>query len=99
MIVLARTPSSIATRVCGGRTSIAVRRSSMGLRVLGISCALPRARRAAYGTPFRPYRKPLALKGKLRMKLGVSIGYWGLGLTAEQQSEIVREAEELGYDS
>jgi F420-dependent oxidoreductase-like protein len=33
------------------------------------------------------------------MKLGVSIGYWGLGLTAEQQSEIVREAEKLGYDS
>ena len=33
------------------------------------------------------------------MKLGVSVGYWGLGLTAEQQSEIVREAEKLGYDS
>jgi F420-dependent oxidoreductase-like protein len=33
------------------------------------------------------------------MQLGVSIGYWGLGLTADQQSEIVREAEKLGYDS
>lgn len=33
------------------------------------------------------------------MKLGVSIGYWGLGLTAEQQLEIVQEAERLGYDS
>ncbi len=33
------------------------------------------------------------------MKLGVHIGYWGLGLTAEQQLEIVQEAERLGYDS
>ncbi|MBX5442111.1 MAG: LLM class F420-dependent oxidoreductase [Solirubrobacteraceae bacterium] len=33
------------------------------------------------------------------MKLGVNIGYWGLGLTAQDQIEIVREAERLGYDS
>lgn len=33
------------------------------------------------------------------MKLGVHIGYWGLGLTAQQQLEIVQEAERLGYDS
>jgi len=33
------------------------------------------------------------------MKLGVHIGYWGLGLTREDQLEIVREAERLGYDS
>src|SRR4051812_22332991 len=33
------------------------------------------------------------------MKLGVHIGYWGLGLTPEDQLEIVREAERLGYDS
>ena len=33
------------------------------------------------------------------MKLGVHIGYWGLGLTAAQQLEIVQEAERLGYDS
>jgi len=33
------------------------------------------------------------------MKLGVSVGYWGLGLTAEQQLQIVQEAERLGYDS
>jgi len=33
------------------------------------------------------------------MKLGVHIGYWGLGLTGEDQLEIVREAERLGYDS
>jgi len=33
------------------------------------------------------------------MKLGVHIGYWGLGLTTEDQVEIVKEAERLGYDS
>jgi F420-dependent oxidoreductase-like protein len=33
------------------------------------------------------------------MKLGVHIGYWGLGLTAADQVEIVQEAERLGYDS
>ena len=33
------------------------------------------------------------------MKLGVHIGYWGLGLTADQQLSIVQEAERIGYDS
>ncbi len=33
------------------------------------------------------------------MKLGLHIGYWGLGLTSEDQLEIVQEAERLGYDS
>ena len=33
------------------------------------------------------------------MKLGVHIGYWGLGLTREDQLEVVQEAERLGYDS
>jgi F420-dependent oxidoreductase-like protein len=33
------------------------------------------------------------------MRLGVHIGYWGLGLTAADQREIVLEAERLGYDS
>jgi F420-dependent oxidoreductase-like protein len=33
------------------------------------------------------------------MKLGVHIGYWGLGLSAEDQLALVREAERLGYDS
>ncbi len=33
------------------------------------------------------------------MKLGVHIGYWGLGLTSQDQLEVVREAERLGYDS
>jgi F420-dependent oxidoreductase-like protein len=33
------------------------------------------------------------------VRLGVNIGYWGLGLTAAQQLELVQEAERLGYDS
>jgi F420-dependent oxidoreductase-like protein len=33
------------------------------------------------------------------MKLGLHIGYWGLGLTAQQQLQLVLEAERLGYDS
>jgi F420-dependent oxidoreductase-like protein len=33
------------------------------------------------------------------VRLGVHIGYWGLGLTADQQLSIVQEAERLGYDS
>ncbi len=33
------------------------------------------------------------------MKLGVSVGYWGLGLTAADQLDIAQTAETLGYDS
>jgi F420-dependent oxidoreductase-like protein len=33
------------------------------------------------------------------VKLGVHIGYWGLGLSCDDQREIVQEAERLGYDS
>src|SRR5690349_1927744 len=33
------------------------------------------------------------------MKLGLNVAYWGLGLTAAEQLELVREAERLGYDS
>jgi F420-dependent oxidoreductase-like protein len=33
------------------------------------------------------------------MKLGVHVGYWGLGLTSQDQLAIVQEAEQLGYDS
>jgi F420-dependent oxidoreductase-like protein len=33
------------------------------------------------------------------LKLGLHVGYWGLGLSAPQQLELVLEAERLGYDS
>jgi F420-dependent oxidoreductase-like protein len=33
------------------------------------------------------------------MRLGLHVGYWGLGLTAEEQLTLVREAESAGFDS
>ena len=33
------------------------------------------------------------------MRLGLNVGYWGLGLTAAEQLEIAREAEAAGFDS
>ena len=33
------------------------------------------------------------------MKLGVHIGYWGLGMGPDDQLRVVQEAERLGYDS
>ena len=35
----------------------------------------------------------------LSVRLGVHIGYWGLGLSAAEQLELVQEAERLGFDS
>src|SRR5262249_7588176 len=46
----------------------------------------------APAAPGRPHRHRA-------VKLGVHIGYWGLGLTAPQQLALVQEAERLGYDS
>jgi F420-dependent oxidoreductase-like protein len=33
------------------------------------------------------------------MKLGVNVGYWGLGMGPQDQLQVVQEAERLGYDS
>jgi alkanesulfonate monooxygenase SsuD/methylene tetrahydromethanopterin reductase-like flavin-dependent oxidoreductase (luciferase family) len=33
------------------------------------------------------------------VRLGLHVGYWGLGLAAAEQLELAREAEQLGYDS
>jgi F420-dependent oxidoreductase-like protein len=33
------------------------------------------------------------------MRLGLHVGYWGLGLSSQQQLTLVREAESLGFDS
>src|SRR5215212_8195267 len=33
------------------------------------------------------------------MRLGLAIGYWGLGPSAPEQLALVREAERMGYDS
>jgi F420-dependent oxidoreductase-like protein len=33
------------------------------------------------------------------MKLGINVGYWGMGIGPDEQLEVVQEAERLGYDS
>src|SRR3984885_10937603 len=33
------------------------------------------------------------------MKLGVNVGYWGLGMGPQDQLEVVQEAERLGFES
>jgi F420-dependent oxidoreductase-like protein len=33
------------------------------------------------------------------MRLGLNVGYWGLGLTSDDQLQLVREAEAAGFDS
>ncbi len=33
------------------------------------------------------------------MRLGLNIGYWGLGMSSEEQIALVREAESVGFDS
>ncbi|MGI8946039.1 MAG: LLM class flavin-dependent oxidoreductase, partial [Thermoleophilaceae bacterium] len=33
------------------------------------------------------------------MRLGLHVGYWGLGLSAGQQLDIVHAAESAGFDS
>src|SRR3954447_18200667 len=52
---------------------------------------------------YSPRRRPCQGKSCARkgscMRLGLHIGYWGLGLTAEDQLEIVHEAERVGFDS
>src|SRR6476660_6536686 len=94
MISLERIPSSMARRVRTGRQSIARRRSSIGERARDIGL------RASKATPPPARWKVGWRRGKAAcMKLGVHIGYWGLGLTSQDQLEIVQEAERLGYDS
>src|SRR5213080_191483 len=88
MMSFERTPSSIATRVRRGRHSTASRRSSRA------------ERRERIGLRAQAYRARLGPgRGAFVMKLGVHVGYWGLGLTSEDQIAIVQEAERLGYDS
>src|SRR3954451_6572868 len=87
MMSLPRTPSSMATRVRRGRHSTATRRSSRTERRerIGLRPPYPLKVRHKRGAPL--------------MKLAVHVGYWGLGLTSQDQIDIIREAERLGYDS
>src|SRR5947209_10324878 len=52
-----------------------------------------------YPWPSRPTSDLLAAKGTLQMKLGVHVGYWGLGMRPQDQLQVVQEAERLGFDS
>jgi F420-dependent oxidoreductase-like protein len=40
-----------------------------------------------------------AFERSQQMKLGVHVGYWGLGMGPQEQLAVVQEAERLGYDS
>src|SRR4051812_44522722 len=77
-------PSSIATRVGSGRHRMALSSAVIGSRT----------RR-----PYAADRGTTTAGRTLAVKLGLHIGYWGLGLTAHQQLDLVLEAEKLGYDS
>ena len=33
------------------------------------------------------------------MRLGLHVGYWGLGVSGEEQLQLAKEADRLGYDS
>src|SRR4051794_26800872 len=103
MMSLARMPSSMASRVRSGRQSIARRRSSIGRDLVsarpGIGCAAVGDLPGAYAPQVAPPRRCPPAEREVAMKLGVHIGYWGLGLTSEDQLAIVQEAERLGYDS
>src|SRR5215216_3917191 len=82
------TPSSIALRVVSGRQSMAVRRSRAG-------------RRRAMGRYIGSSTSRTIPTGERRfsVRLGLNVGYWGLGMTASDQLELVREAEAAGFDS
>src|ERR687893_2222706 len=81
-------PSSIAVRVRNGRQSTARRRSRAGRR-----CLIGDRRRMRPGGRLAKQRKETC------MRLGLMLGYWGLGLTAEGQRALLLEAEASGFDS
>src|SRR5918999_487571 len=88
MMRLASMPASIALRVWSGRQSTARRSSRAGRRRL-----IPGAHSMRHPLDSRKRRK------ETFMRLGVNLGYWGLGLTAADQLALALEAEAAGYDS
>src|SRR5437588_9705988 len=109
MIVLESTPSSMATRVGTGRRSMTARRLWIERGVVGIGCGAreggpvgrPLVSRgvASVGERHGVGNPSPSRARRLALRLGVHIGYWGLGLTSADQLAIVQEAERLGYDS
>src|SRR3954466_13154870 len=80
-------PCNMASRVACGRHRMARWRAVIGSR--GPRMGSLYARGGLATTAGRT----------LAVKLGLHIGYWGLGLDAAQQLQLVQEAERLGYDS
>src|SRR3954447_20042372 len=76
--------SSIAPRGGSGRDRVARSSAVIGSRTL---------------RPYAADRGSTTAGRTLAVKLGLHIGYWGLGLDAQQQLALVVEAERLGYDS
>src|SRR5579871_241595 len=99
MIGLVAMPSSIATLVARGRQRIVRRSSSVARRLVRIGFTAHIGGAHCSGRPSAPTSDLLAAKGTLQMKLGVHVGYWGLGMGPQEQLEVVKEAERLGYDS
>src|SRR3954453_3086832 len=97
MIRLASIPASIALRVASGMQSTAMRSSCAGRRRL-IGCAPPRGA-GTRGPPVGDFKSDPPTRKETCMRLGLQVGYWGLGMTPEQQLELVKEAESAGWDS
>src|SRR5579864_6031984 len=99
MIGLVAMPSSIAVRVARGRQRMVRRSSSVARRLVRIGFTARIGGSHCTGRASAPTSDVLAAKGTLQMKLGVHVGYWGLGMGPQEQLEVVKEAERLGYDS
>src|SRR5947209_2631190 len=98
MISCVRTPSSIAARVCNGMQSMTWRSSEIRERWRRIVFA-PDGLRKRTPQPRRLQQDSFRATGIVQMRLGIHVGYWGLGLSAADQLQIVQEAERIGYDS
>src|SRR5689334_10006819 len=101
MMAFERIPSSIAIRVALGRQPTARRRSVIvAARLVRIGFTASRRRpRQSNGGRRGPQAISSPRKEPCNMKLGVHVGYWGLGMGPAEQLRVVQEAERLGYDS
>src|SRR3954468_21332756 len=97
MIRFDSTPSSIALRVTSGRQSMAMRSSCAGRRLIG--CSSPEGGPGNLGALVGNFKSVPPTRKEPCMRLGLQVGYWGLGMTPEQQLELVKEAEKAGWHS
>src|SRR3954454_10268544 len=97
MIRFDSTPSSIALRVTSGRQSMAMLSSCAARRLIG--CSSPEGGPGNLGPSVGDFKSDPPTRKETCMRLGLQVGYWGLGMTPEQQLELVQEAESAGWDS